>query len=612
MFKNYVKISLRNIKKQKVYSLLNIAGLTIGMSCCILIMLFIQDELSYDKFHKNGDRIFRVVASTSDDNIPTNANGIFGTGPALKREFPEVLEFARIREMGYGTKIFVKHGEKKFYEENFFFADSTFFTFFSFPLKRGNPETVLRKPNSIVITQETAERYFGNENPIDKILTVDPYNMGEMMEFTVTGIAENVPDNSHLQFDFLASYMNQKENLNTFQGMGQHYTYILLNDKNSAATLESKLLDFLKRNWREDPWYMNSLQPLFDIHLKSHLKSEIEPNGNIVYVYAFSAIAIFILLIACINFINLATSRSAKRAKEVGIRKVAGARRKQLIGQFLGESLILSFISGVVALSLSYALLPVFNNLAGKSVHFNVYNNPLISVGIGVIILVVGVVSGSYPSFILSTFRSVNVLKGKQRENFTGAIFRKGLGIALRQMNYVRTKDLGYNRNQIMVVPLNNVARNNYDALRNDLLMNPNIKNTTTSSHVPTKGTSHNSVKFEGIDEDLSIALYRIDKDFMDTYEIPFIAGENVINGIANKAGCDYIISESAVSSLGWEKPAEALGKTAQYRNYKGIIKGVVNDLNTDFHSELTVTQLHLSYIFNFNNINPLEWLYLK
>jgi len=595
MIKNYIKIAIRNILNKKSYSLLNIIGLSFGMACCILILLFIQDELSYDKFHEKAERIYRITTSTNRDNVPTNANGIFATGPALKRDFPEVLDFVRINSTGQGTKDFVKHGDKRFYEERLFYTDSSFFTIFSFHLTQGNPLTALQAPNTIVITEEMALKYFGDENPLGKILFVEPYGEKESVEFTITGVSENTPKNSHFHYDFLASFSTLNGNLNSFSGMEQVWTYLLIAENASEEELESKLLDFLKRNWREDPWYTNQLQPFLDIRLKSHLKSEIEPNGNITYIYIFSVIGIFILFIACINFMNLATARSIKRSKEVGLRKVAGAQRTQLIGQFLGESILLSIIGGIFAILLAFVFLPLFNNLADKEVQLNFFKNHLLGLGSLIIILFFGIISGSYPALFLSSFKPSNVLKGSKMPNQSIDMIRKGLvifqfavsvsmitatGIALNQMNYIKTKSLGYDSDHILVLPLNEVAKQNYKAIQNELVSHPNINNTTTSSLVPTKGSSHNTFKLEGVEEDLSIAIYRIDKDFSDTYNIKLLAGDNIINDITIETGGDFLISESTISQAGWKDPTEALGKVVRWRDYNGVIKGVVNDLH--------------------------------
>ena len=392
MFKSYLNIAVRILRKQKGYSFINIAGLAIGMACCLLIVLYIQDELSYDDFHVNADRIFRVVTSTSGDGIPTNASGTFGTGPALKQEFPEVVDFVRFRNMGLGTRIYIGHGDKKFYEERFFFADPGIFTVFTFPLIRGDAEKVLSEPNSIVITEAMADKYFGYEDPIGKIMEVDPYNTGEMMVLHVTGIAENVPGNSHFHFNFLASYTNQKEDLTQFTGLYLHYTYILLQNASQAAAVESRLPDFLKRHFGENPWYTNHLQSIRKIRLYSNLRSEIEPNGNIASVTIFSMVAVFVLVIACINTINLSTARSLKRAKEVGLRKVVGAQRKQLMGQFLGESLLVSLLSGLLALFLAALFLPLFNAISDKEATHHFFNGVIPLASIICIIAGVGIV----------------------------------------------------------------------------------------------------------------------------------------------------------------------------------------------------------------------------
>jgi len=272
MLGNYFKIVLRDMKRHKGYTFINIAGLAVGIACTIFILLWVQDELSFDRFHENADRINRVVFSTSDDGSPTNANGSFGVGPALKRDFPEVIETVRIRKMGQGVKRYVGYKDKKYYEPRFFFSEPTIFTVFDFPLVKGDPFKALDEPNSIVLTEEVAKKYFENEDPIGKIIEADPYNDGELLLFRITGIAKNVPRNSHFHFDFLASYSSQKEDTDEFSGFYQHFTYVLLNGKSSAESLNPKLLDFLHRNWRNDPWYTISLQPLLDIRLYSRLK----------------------------------------------------------------------------------------------------------------------------------------------------------------------------------------------------------------------------------------------------------------------------------------------------------------------------------------------------
>jgi putative ABC transport system permease protein len=596
MVGNYVKIALRNVKRQKGYSIINIAGLAVGIACTIFILLWVQDELSFDRFHDNADRIYRVVFSTSDEDLtPTNANGAFGVGPALKRDFPEVLEVVRIRKMGQGVKRYVGYKDKKYYELRFFFAEPSILAVFDFPLIKGNPATALDAPSSIVLTEETAKKYFGNEDPMGKTIEADPYNDGNLMLFQVTGIAQNVPSHSHLHFDFLASYSSLKENTDEFSGFYQHYTYALLSGKSAADSLNPKLLDFLHRNWRENPWYTISLQPLLDIRLHSRLKSEVEPTGNILYVYIFSAIAVFVLLIACINFMNLTSARAVKRAKEVGLRKVVGARKNQLVRQFLGESLLLSLFSTSVAVILVIFFMPLFNKLTGKAIALSFLANPSFVLGIAAIAFVVGVIAGIYPAFFLSAFQPIDTLKSRIRYSFSGTVLRKALVIfqftlsigiifatliVQKQMEYIRARDLGYDKEQIMVIPLNKDLRKNYEGFRNALLEYQGIENATTSSYVPTRGSGHLDFRFEGNEENIGQVIYSVDKEFIDTYGLTLLAGKNVQNLPSDNKTLEFLASELTIQEAGYSSPQDAVGKAVSVEEYKGHILGVVNDIN--------------------------------
>ena len=600
MLRNYIKIALRNLRNQKAYSFINILGLGIGITCCLIILLYIMDELSYDRFHVNADRIFRIVAAASDDGQLTNANGIFGTGPLLKDDFPEVEEYVRLRKMGQGAKRYIGYEDRKFYEEWFFFADPTVFTVFSFPLIQGDPERALVEPNSIVITESMARKYFGDENPIGKTLETDPYNSGEMMYFQVTGIAEDVPRNSHIHFDFLASYENQTEDLTRLEGFWQHYTYVLLTHPEAADILQPKLLDFLERHWMENPWYTNHLQPLLSIHLHSQLRAEVEPTGDIAYVTIFSIVAVFVLIIACINFMNLSTARSAKRAKEVGLRKVVGAQRQQLIRQFLGESLVVGILGGIVAVILTMLLIPLFNTIADKSFSIVDLLHPSIIMGFVAIVLFIGLASGSYVAFVMSSFKPAETLKKTGRGRKSRRFVREGLVVfqfvlsiimivatltAQRQMNLVRSRNTGYDRDAILVIPLNRDARQSYDALRSELLQHPGILNTTTSGYVPTRGSMHLGIRFEGQEDFITQVVYFINKEFIDTYGIEIIEGRNATRMISEEGDCDFLISTTTVTDAGYASPSDAIGKWAQRSQFKGMITGVVNDINLySFH----------------------------
>ena len=583
------------MKKHKGYSFINIAGLAVGIACTIFILLWVQDELSFDRFHENADRIYRVVASTSDDGVPTNANGSFGVGPALKKDFPEVIETVRIRKMGQNVKRYVGYKDKKFYESRFFFSEPTIFTFFNFPLVKGDSTAALNEPNSIVLTEEMAKKYFGNEDPIGKIIEADPYNDGELMLFRITGIAKNVPRNSHFHFDFLASYSSQNDDTDNISDFYQHFTYVLLNSKTSVESLDNKLLDFLHRNWRKDPWYTISLQPLCDIRLYSRLRSEIEPTGNILYVYIFTAIALFVLIIACINFMNLTTACAVKRVKEVGIRKVVGARKNQLVHQFLGESLLLSIYSALAAVLIVVSVLPLFNRLTSKYITLISLINPSFVLGIAAITLTVGFIAGIYPAFFLSAFQPMHSLKSRTGYSFSGTALRKGLvifqfalsiGIIIstmvvhKQMRYIQSQNLGYDREQILVIPLNKDLRQNYEGFRNELLKYPGIENISTSSYVPTRGSAHLTFRFEGQEEDLSQVIYLVDKEFVSTFGLELLAGKNPQHPISKDGTSEFLVSKLTIQEAGYSSPQEAIGKGVNLREYKGHIVGVVNDIN--------------------------------
>ncbi|MCJ7681521.1 MAG: ABC transporter permease, partial [Candidatus Aminicenantes bacterium] len=614
MLRNYLKTALRKMMRHKGYSFINIAGLAVGIACTMIIFLWMRDEVSYDRFHTKADRIYRVVFSTSEDGRPTNANGSFGVGPALKKDFSEVSETARLRKMEQGGKRYVGYRDNKYYETGFFFAEPSFLTVFDFPLAKGDPATALLNPNAIVLTEETAEKYFGTEDPMGKMIEADPYNDGELFLFQVTGIAQNVPRNSHVHFNFLASYSSLRENTDVFTGFYQHYTYILLNKTSAAETLEPKLIEFLHRNWESDPWYTLCLQPLLDIHLHSNLKSEIEANGNILYVYLFMAIALFVLVIACINFMNLTTARAIKRSREVGIRKVVGAGKGQLVRQFLGESLFFSLISALTALLFIAAALPLFDRLTGKDFDLLSLLNPPFIFGTLGLILFVGFVSGMYPAFVLSSIHPAVSLKSRIGSSAFGILLRKGLVIfqfalaigiisatliVQKQMHFIQSSNLGFDKDQILAIPLNKDLRRNYEAVRSELLKYPGIENTTTSSYVPTRGSSHFSFRFEGSEDELSQVVYFVDRDFIETYGIKLMAGENIQSSRTEDGAIKMLVSELSTKEAGYAFPSEAVGKNFTIDETRGYIAGVVNDV--------TLYSLHrqpysISYI-----ISPIE-----
>lgn len=595
-----VRIALRRMKLQKAYAVINVGGMALGLACTLMIFLWVRDELGFDRFHTKADRIYRVVLSTDDDGQPTNANGSYGLGPALKKDFPEVEETVRVRKMEQDPKRYVGYEDRKFYEPRFFFAEPSLFTVFDFPLVRGDAATALQDPDAIVLTEDMAAKYFGADDPIGKVLEADPYNDGTLMLFRVTGIAKNVPRQSHFHFDFLASYSGIRGDTTRLSGMYQHYTYVLLRPGASAAAMAPRFLDFLKRNWQENPWYTISLQPLRDIHLRSGLRSEIEPTGDIMDVYVFSAIALAVLLIACINFTNMATARSAKRAKEVGIRKAVGAPRSQLVRQFLGESLATSAVATAGAFLVVAAVLPWLNRLTGKGLTAASLADPAVLLAAAAIAIAVGLVSGAYPALFLSAFRPVQTLRAQAGPQASGALLRRALVVlqfalsigiicatmVIRdQMAYIRSRDLGFDRDQILTVPLNGEVRGSYEAFRHELLGNPSVENVATSAFVPAGGSAHYNLNFEGGAQGITQVVYMVDKEFVATYGLTLLAGRTTERLLAQEGPNEFLISESSVREAGYASPQEALGKTVDLEGTPGTVVGVVEDIHLySFH----------------------------
>ena len=409
MFKNYLKITLRNLRRNMAYSFINLAGLALGMACCILILLFVQDELSYDRFHEHKADIHRVHMIWR--NLQTGASGESSSNPyrlaeALRTDFPELPHIVRLYPQG---RTLIRRGEKRFNENGFYFVDPSFFEVFSVPLLEGDPVTALREPYTVVITQEIARKYFGDENPMGQSLTYDND------ELKITGIMAELPRHSHFHCSFLASMAvaNQEFSRIVLENWGEMsvLTYVMLPARLPPAELEGRFDAFVKKHMPDWAGGVSlKLMALADIHLHSHTGGELEANGDIVYVYAFTAIAFFILLIACINFMNLATARSAKRAREVGMRKVLGAVRQQLRRQFLGESLFFALVALLLALALVQAVLPAFNDFVERELALDFTRNWMMLAGLLAIAVFVGLVAGSYPAFVLSTFEPVQVM----------------------------------------------------------------------------------------------------------------------------------------------------------------------------------------------------------
>jgi len=588
MFKNYLLSLYRNITRNKFYTALNIIGLSLGIAVAIFILLYVQDELSYDKYHVNYERIYRIE---SDFTI-SNKHDLFAIvpiplGPALKIEFPEIDEFVRF--MDVGNTLF-RHGEKEYYEESFYIADSTIFKVFTYEFLLGGPKNSLTEPNTIVITEKIAKKFFGNNNPMGDIIT-----SGRGTNYKVTGVIKNLPGNSHLKFDALISTATiaaeaGAEDFNSFEpvrfwNIGV-YTYLLIKENTSMKSIHEKFPAFYDK-------YMKSIgddfnasfkllsTPLIETHFKQGLGGE-QPSGNKAYILIFSAVAVFILLIAAINYMNMATARSANRAKEVGIRKVVGAFKNQLVRQFLSESVVLALIAMLIAMLLVNILLPDFNTLADKTLNFSFSQSPLIFLEIFIITLVIGFISGSYPAFYLSSFLPVRVLKGATSiTGKKGGMLRKilvvlqffiaifmiiGTIVIYGQLHFLKNKDLGFDKENLIVMEIQDTTfRSKVQTFKEELLLNPDIISATNSTGVPGRINWIQVMKVEQESkmEDHTLILAQTDYDYVDVMEMEIINGRNFDEKMGTDALEAVIINETAVKEFGWED--NPLGKKIHY-----------------------------------------------
>ncbi len=596
MFENYLKIAFRNLRKHKGYSFINIAGLSIGMACCVLILLFVQFEFSFDKFHEKKASIYRVLWQFDSNGEPvTIANTPLPLAPALNADFPEIAYTTRISRTG---RSLFSVGDNQFYE-SMIYADSDLFDIFTFPLLRGDAETALADPFSIVITQEMAAKYLGHADPIGKTITIQ-----NSQDYKVTGIFNKIPDNSHLSFEALASFSsrNNDERVkgNYWDRIGDDYTYILLSENANPKDLKKKSQSFIEKYISSDGGRHDFyLQPLPDIYF-SKIRYDSARTGDLNYIYAFSAIAFFILLIASINFMNLATARSAGRAKEVGLRKVVGANRIQLIRQFLSESMFLALLSLIVATGLVYAFLPGFGHLIRRELSFNFMDTPLLILILLGMSLCVGVLSGSYPALFLSAFRPVRVLKGAVEKKAKGFNFRTLLvvlqfaisivliiatTIVYDQLNFMKSKDLGFDGEQIAVIPMRDRSlRNNYETFKNKVLQEPSVISASASNGAPASDSrSTRGFNPEGFAEDAEMEMLVVfaDYDFIETFGLELIEGRNFSKTFATDANRGaYILNETAVKEIGWDSP---VGKRlTSGSGQEGTVVGIVKDFHLD------------------------------
>jgi putative ABC transport system permease protein len=587
------------------------------MACCLFILFYVLYEFSYDTFHKDADRIYRVAMEFRAKDQPVKYAAV--TPPpvatAILDNFAEVEDAVRITQ---GNGI-VKHGEQQFFEDGILYADQSFFNVFTFPIIKGNPETALKEPYTAVLTESTAEKYFGSEDPVGKTISIN-----YQRDYIITGVAEDVPPNSHFTFDFLFSFAPIEESLQN-ASIGRlwfshsYYTYIKTRSENlSVAFIEgvynvsaNNIGDFEKKVGFAQRFF---LQPLKDIYLTSNLRNELGSTGNKTYLFYFIAIAVFILIISSINFVNLSTARSTGRAREVGIRKVAGAEKKQLINQFLGEALFTTFISAGIAVLIILISLPHFRVLIGKDIERHLISSAII-LCIILIPLAVGLLAGSYPAFFLSAFNPIDTLKGAFGHTIKGRKLRKGLvifqfGISIlliistiivsQQLSFMRNQDLGFDKEQIVVLSLrgSGEARQKYNVLKNEFMKHATIVSASASYTVPGRNPSSNAMLPEGFtgDQWQTFLINWADYDYLETYKIRLAAGRDFSRDFETDKEGAFILNEAAVKSLGWNSPEDAVGKTWNLGNRrKGNVIGVTKDYHfNSLHQKISPLVIHL------------------
>lgn len=588
MFKNYILSAVRSITKSPFYTVLNILGLTVGLVAFIFIYMYVSDEVSYDKYHDKYQSIYRLE---SDFTIGTKHDMFaivpYPMGPALKLEYPEIQEFVRFDKI---DNVLIKVGEKEFYEDDFYFADSSVFDVFTHEVYQGELEGSLVEPNTTVLTRKIANKYFGNDNPIGQV-----FETGSGRQYKVTAVIEDLPGNSHLRFDALVSVTTLskiygEDEFNSmepgrFWNIGV-FTFVLINENSSIESIHEKFPDFYIKYMKDVGDQFNAsfdlmTSPIADVHLTSKLSSDL-PTGNKSYVYIFSIVALFVIILAAINYMNMATARSAQRSREVGMRKVMGAERGQLIWQFLSESILLSFIALLIAYGSILVLMPDFNDLTGKDLSFLFLLQPDIIFQMGLITLVIGIVSGSYPAFYLSSFNPLNVLKGiAVGSGKSSHLLRRGLVtfqffiaiviiistiVVSDQLHFLKNKDLGFDKENVVVLELQDSAfRSKVESFKNALLTNPNIVTAANSTGVPGRNGWIQVMDVEQETEmsEFAVILTQSDYDYPKTMGFEFLSGRDFDKNMGTDDTAAVIINETAARQFGWKE--EPIGKKIHY-----------------------------------------------
>lgn len=600
MLRNYLTVAIRSILKDKFYSLINVFGLTLGIASCIFIAIYINDELSFDRFNTKAERIYRINEFIQTEGSGERSSSVpFPVGLTLAEEYENLIE-TRVRFFDFQSPTILisnrDDAEKEFNEPHVLFVDSTFFQIFDYEVLKGDKAKALQQPNSVLITEDAARRYFGEEDPIGKFLRVEG-----RQELMVTAVMANPPRNAHFQFEFLVSFSTLK---NFFGGQYPQnwywnpcWTYLLLKEGAQPTEISQNFPAFIQKFF---PEFIRgdtkmSLQPLTDIHLKSDLEFELEANSSEQNIYVFSIIGLVILFIACMNFMNLSTARSAKRAKEVGLRKTLGGERQQLIFQFLLESLIISLVAIVLAVVAGIAGLSAFNALAEKSIGYEVFLNPIIILSLTAIFIIVGIGSGIYPALVLSSFIPAKVLKDSQAKGGRGAVLRKVLvvvqfslsiimiistTIAINQLDFLRKSDTGFNAEQIVYVSaLRTPMTRVYAGFKKELEQREDIE--SMAGVLDVVGSKHqgDNYRFEGMDKGKLFSVIWVGHDFFKTFDLDIIEGRAYDETKTTDDSLALIVNEAMVKQMGWSMD-QAVGKPFDYNQYHGEIVGVVEDFN--------------------------------
>jgi putative ABC transport system permease protein len=626
MFRNYIKTAYRNLVKNKFYTSINIVGLAVGIATCLLILLYVSDELSFDRYNNNADQIFRVNNEIKfGDNLLDLAVAPAMMGATMVKEMPQVKQYTRLQWRG---GLLIKKGNENLREDRIAWGDSTLFEVFTLPMISGDPKTALREPYSLVLTEKIAKKYFNSLDVVGKEMTIN-----DSQNYKITAVIKDIPSQSHFNFDiFVATAENPGSRDDNWLSENWN-TYILLKKNTDLNKLNSDMNKMMERyvgpelqsvtnvsfdQFKKNGGYVRaSLTPLTDIHLHSNKTAELDGNGNIQFVYIFSAIGLFILLIACVNFMNLATARSFNRAKEVGVRKVLGSLRKNLIQQFLTESVLISFIALIFAVLIAWTLLPYFNQLSDKSIQVSTIFQPKMVISLVTLMLIVGLLAGSYPAFFLSAFQPIAVLKGKLAGGFKRSWLRNALVIfqfvitiilvigtmvIFNQLNYIRAKDIGYNRNQILIINGTNALGDKAITFKNELSGIPGILNVTMTGFLPTNYDRNNNAFFTSPALDsktaISMQIWSIDENYIPTLGMKLIDGRNFSQQYPTDS-TGIIINEAAAKFLNTKDLLNKKlynitdFKTKQLNEFHVV--GVIKNFNfSSLHDLITPLVLHL------------------